>query len=137
MHEPIVGSKLPSVMALSFLGDAAFGLRVRLMLVKDGIENAGELNKRALSYVTAEKQASFMRRIEPLLTEDERDVYRRARNSTHLNKPKHASPMDYREATGIEAVFGMLTVIKDEERLDALFCEIEKMAKEEENDKKN
>lgn len=134
MHEPITGSNLPPVMALAFLGDAEYSLRVRLMLVKDGIGKAGELNARALSYVTAEKQASFMRRIEPLLTEDERDVYRRARNNVHLRKPKHASPMDYREATGLEAVFGMLKFIKDDARLDALFDEIEKTAKEENDD---
>ncbi len=134
MHEPKLGSELPSVMALAFLGDAEYSLRVRLMLVRNGIGKSGELNKRALSYVTAEKQAAFLRRIEPMLEEDERDVYRRARNSVHLNKPKHASPMDYRDATGLEAVFGMLKYLGDDARLDELFDEIEKTAKEENDD---
>ena len=62
----------------------------------------------------------MMRKIEPLLLEDERDVYRRAANSGHLNRPKHASAADYRAATGFEAVIGMLEWVGDEERLDML-----------------
>ena len=49
--------------------------------------------------------------------EDEREVFKRAYNSTHLNKPKRASGQDYRTATGFEAVLGMLYYINDEERL--------------------
>ena len=66
------------------------------------------------------------RRIEPLLLDDERDVFRRAANSGHLNKPKRASVQDYRTATGFEAVIGMLYYIKDEERLMLLLDEAHK-----------
>ena len=58
-----------------------------------------------------------MRRIEPLLLEDERGVYKRAANSGHLNRPRHSSAADYRAATGFEAVIGMLYWIGDEQRL--------------------
>ena len=93
------------------------------MLVSRGICKSGELNSAALRYVTAEAQATMMRSIEPLLLDDERDVYRRAANSGHLNRPKHASAADYRAATGFEAVVGMLHVIGDTERLDMLLSE--------------
>ena len=123
MHDKILGTELPTVQALAFLGDAVHSLYVRRMLVNRGICKSGELNEAALRYVTAEAQANMYRKIESMLLEDERDVFRRASNSTHLHKPKHASVADYRHATGFEAVIGMLSFIKDEERLTELLDE--------------
>ena len=120
MHEKILGAALPTTAALAYLGDARHSLFVRRMLVEKGICKSGELNEAALSYVTAEAQARMMRKIEPLLLEDERELYKRAANSGHLNRPKHASAADYRAATGFEAVIGMLEWIGDGERLDIL-----------------
>ena len=120
MHDTVLGSELPSVSALAYLGDARHSLFVREMLVRRGVSKSARLNELALSYVTAEAQAKAMRKIEPLLLEDEREVYRRAANSGHLNKPKHASGADYRAATGFEALIGMLYWIGDGERLEEL-----------------
>ncbi len=117
MHERVLGINLPAPMALAYVGDARHALYVREMLVHRGISKSGELNEAALTYVTAEAQAAAMRRIEPHLLDDEREVYKRAYNSGHLNKPKHASAADYRAATGFEAVLGMLHWLRDEERL--------------------
>ena len=120
MHDKILGAELPSVQALAYLGDARHSLFVRRMLVERGISKSGGLNEAALSYVTAERQAQMMRKIEPLLLEDELGVYKRAANSGHLNRPRHSSAADYRAATGFEAVIGMLYWIGDEERLSYL-----------------
>ena len=120
MHEKVLGVHLPSTSALAYLGDARHSLYVRRMLVGRGISKSGELNRLSLSYVTAEAQAKMYRRIEDKLTDDERDVWKRAANSGHLNKPKHASVTDYRYATGFEAVIGMLTWLGDEERIEEL-----------------
>ena len=126
MHDKITGASLPSVQALAYLGDAYHSLYVRAMLVGRGISKSGELNRQALKYVTAEAQAEMLRKIEHLLLDDERDVFRRAANSGHLNRPKHASVADYRHATGFEAVLGMLYYIGDGERLNMLLDEAHK-----------
>ena len=126
MHDKILGTALPSTQALAYLGDARHALYVRRLLVERGITKSGELNAEALKYVTAEAQAEMMRKILPLLAEDEHDVYRRASNSGHLNRPKHASAADYRAATGFEAVVGMLEWIGDFERLDEILLEAHK-----------
>ena len=123
MHDNIIGASLPTTAALAYLGDARHSLYVRRMLVEKGICKSGELNQASLSYVTAQAQATCMRKIEHLLLDDERDVYKRAANSGHLNKPKHASAADYRAATGFEAVIGMLEWIGDQERLEMLLRE--------------
>jgi ribonuclease-3 family protein len=122
MHEKVLGAALPSPMALAYLGDARHSLYIRRMLVARGISKSGELNERSLDFVTAKSQAAAMRKIENLLIEDEMEVYKRASNSGHLNKPKNASAADYRAATGFEAVIGMLTWIGDEERVEQLLA---------------
>ena len=117
MHDKITGASLPSVLALAYIGDARHSLYVRTMLVNRGISKSGELNELALGYVTAEAQARAYKKIEDKLTDDECEVFKRAFNSTHLNKPKRASGKDYRTATGFEAVIGMLSYIGDENRI--------------------
>ena len=120
MHEKKLGCELPTVEALAFLGDAVHTLYVRRMLVDEGLCRSGDLTERSHKSVTAAAQCEMFERIEGLLLDDEREVFRRASNSTHLNKPRRASGRDYRVATGFEAVIGMLSVIGDEERLNML-----------------
>ena len=120
MHENVNGAALPSVAALAYLGDSRHSLYVRRMLIERGLTKSGDLNREALSYVTAQAQAKAYERIADLLLPDEQGVFRRAQNSTHLNKPKRASGKDYRTATGFEAVIGMLSYLGDEERIEEL-----------------
>ena len=131
MNDKINGASLPSAAALSYLGDARHSLYVRRMLVESGLTKSGDLNREALKFVTAEAQAQMYLRIADELTEEEADVFRRASNSTHLNRPKHASGRDYRFATGFEAVIGMLEWLGRTERLEYL------LNKSHEKDNKN
>ena len=121
-------------MALAYLGDARHSLYVRDMLVRRGLSKSGDLNREAQKYVTAEAQAKMYRRVEGMLTEDESDTFRRAANSSHLNRPKHASLTEYRYATGFEALIGMLYYIGDDERISEILTEAHK---EIENDTEN
>ena len=111
---------LPSVMALSFLGDSRHSLYVRKKLVEQGISKSKELNEESLKYVTCEKQALMYEKISTVLTEEEASVFKRAFNSGHLNKPKRASGKEYRTATGFEAVIGLLEWQGNGERLEYL-----------------
>ena len=86
MHKLTNGAALPSVAALSYLGDSRQSLFVRRLLIERGLTQAADLNREALKYVTAEAQANACRKIEDLLLDDERAVFKRAQNSTHLNK---------------------------------------------------
>ncbi len=120
MHRTVKGSELPSVEALAYLGDAEHTVYVRRRLIESGIERSGELNRLSLLYVTAQRQAAAARHLEARFSEDEHQVFCRAKNHTRLNRPKHASPMDYRYATGLEAVLGMLSYIGDRARLEEI-----------------
>ena len=119
----MLGTDLPSATALAFLGDAVHSHMVRAYLVKQGISSSKNLNEAALAYVTAQSQAQAFHRIESRLTEEETAVYRRAFNSKHLNRPKNVSGIDYRTATGFEALLGMLDITGDHARIHALLSD--------------
>lgn len=111
---------LPSVAALAFLGDAVHTRFVRRQLVGQGISHAKDLNREALRFVTAPMQEKAYLAVRERLTEEEQDVFRRAFNLSHINRPKNVSGETYRAATGYEAVLGMLDYLGARERLEEL-----------------
>ena len=58
--------------------------------------------------------------LQPHLTPEEEAVYRRGRNAKSHTTAKNASVLDYRKATGLEALYGYLYLSGQEERLLAL-----------------
>lgn len=108
--------------ALAYLGDCAIELCVREYLVKEkGLSSSAKLNKEALLFVRASRQAEAMKNILPLLTEQESDVFHRGRNMGHSSTPKSATVAEYRSATGMEALFGWLHLSGKQERINELF----------------
>ncbi len=107
-----------SPLALALVGDGVYELMVRERLLCEANRSAGELHRLAVSLVRAEAQADAMKRIEPLLTEEESAVYRRGRNA-HTSR----TGSDYHRATGLETLFGYLYLKGDGDRIRALFSE--------------
>ena len=67
--------------SLAYLGDCALEICVREYLVCErGLSSSAKLNKAALDFVTAPKQAEAMKNILPTLTEEESAVFHRGRN---------------------------------------------------------
>jgi len=113
-----------SCLGLAHVGDAVYELLVRSFLCRKGLETAKVLHLTSVKYVSAPAQAAVARRIIPLLTEEERAVYKRARN-THVNStPNGATMAEYHAATGLEALFGYLYLKGETERLSELFAVI-------------
>ncbi len=111
-----------TVPALAYLGDSVLEVAVRTYLVRErGLSTSAHLNRAALDFVRASAQSEAMARIEPHLTEEEANAYRRGRNIGHTNVPKSASTAEYRRATGMEALFGYLSLRGETARLDELF----------------
>jgi ribonuclease-3 family protein len=107
--------------ALAYLGDAVIEALVREHLVLKGYEKSGKLNDEARKFITAIAQSAAYHKIEGVLTEKEADIFKRARNSSHLNIPKSASATEYKNATGLEAIFGYLKLEKQSDRINELF----------------
>ncbi len=107
--------------ALAYLGDVVIELMVREALILKGYEKASKLNNEARKFVTAVAQNAAYLSIKNMLTEEEEAICRRGRNSSHLNVPKSASAIEYKNATGFEALFGYLHLKGEKERISLLF----------------
>ncbi len=107
--------------ALAYLGDAVLEVLVRTRLVEAGYSSSKALNVHALEFVRAGAQARAMERILPHLTEEENAVFHRGRNIGHTHTPKNATVGEYRNATGMEALFGYLSMMKQDARIAQLF----------------
>lgn len=114
-------AKQYSPLALAYLGDAVYERLVRMMLVKSANMSAGKLHKKGVHLVNAHYQAICAKVLESRLTEEESDILRRGRNAKSLTVPKNADVIEYKLATGLEALFGYLELIGDEERINDIF----------------
>ncbi|MBQ7822259.1 MAG: Mini-ribonuclease 3 [Clostridia bacterium] len=107
--------------ALAYIGDCVLELQVRTYLLSLGMQDSASLNRNALSFVKASAQSAAFDRIESILSEEELSYYKRGRN-THTSKtPKSATAIEYRRATGFEALFGYLYLSGQQSRADELF----------------
>ena len=97
-----------SPLSLAYIGDGVFDLVVRSVIVGKGNTKASQLHHRTSSIVKATTQASMIDVLEEHLTETELDIYRRGRNAKSPTMAKNATMLDYRKATGFEALIGYL-----------------------------
>ena len=110
--------QIPGSLELAFVGDSIYDLAVRRVLVMKG-GKVNEQNRRAAGIVNAHAQSEALKRIEPLLSEEELMTVRRAKN-THQSPTGHADPVEYRNATALEALLGYLYLTNQLERLNEL-----------------
>ncbi len=113
-------ARLLSPVTLAFIGDAVYSLYVRekLVFIKD--DKGATLNKKTADVVRASAQADFIEKIFHLLTEEEINVYKRARNTKKGTRAKNASVAEYNKATGFEALIGYLYLTGNIARLNFL-----------------
>ena len=112
-----------SPITLAFIGDAVYTLFVREKIVFEKDLSGNELNKRASAVVKATAQAELIRKIMPLLTEEEVEIFKRARNTKKNTRAKSASVSDYNASTGFEAVIGFLYITGETDRINYLLGE--------------
>ena len=111
-----------SSIGLAHMGDAVFEVLARAWLCAHGKATGKGLHRAAVALVCAESQAERAERSLPVLSEEERAVFRRGRNAQVHSVPAHASRAQYGEATALEALFGWLYLRGETERVNELFC---------------
>lgn len=113
--------KMMNPLNLAFLGDAVFEMFIRTEVLKKGRTNSNRLHIESSKLVNNKAQAEFLARIDSFLSEEERAVVKRGINSKNHTIPKNANVRDYKEATGLEALFGYLYLLGDDERILELY----------------
>ena len=104
-------------LALAYLGDTIFDLYVRSILVMTRPIGPKDMHIAASGIVNAASQARIVKLMLPVLTEEEMAVYKAARNQKPQSLPKNMSPVDYKLATGLEALLGHLFITGQDKRL--------------------
>ena len=109
-----------SPLVWAYMGDAVYEKYIREYVIKQGLCKNGLLHKKSIKYVSAKSQAEILKGLENELTEDELDIVRRGRNSNPHSHAKNADIIDYKYATGFEALIGYLYLIEENERLNEI-----------------
>ena len=111
-----------NVLVLAYLGDSIYENYIRKYLINKGIGNVNDLQKESIKYVSANGQAKFVTDLidNNLLTEEELDVFKRARNYKTTSHPKSCDIITYKYATGLEAIIGYLELNNNKERIDKI-----------------
>jgi ribonuclease-3 family protein len=112
-----------SPLTLAFFGDGVYEVLVRQKIVLNGSMSSKKLHSASVEKVRASYQAAGANAILPLLSEEEKDILMRGRNAGS-SVPKSASVAEYRLATGLEALFGYLSLIGEIKRIEELFEKI-------------
>ncbi len=110
-----------SPLNLAYIGDAVFEIFVRTMVIKNGNMPVNKLHKASKDFVNAKAQAGMFEKIKDSVTTEELAVLKRGRNAKSFTAAKNASIIDYRYATGLEALFGYLYIKGDIKRLNEIF----------------
>lgn len=106
---------------LALVGDAVYELYIRNYILANNRElSVHKIHVKAISYVKAKAQSTIIQNIEHMLTEDELYIYKRGRNAKSGTIPKNAEVLDYRNATGFEALIGYLHLIGNKERISLI-----------------
>ena len=106
-----------SPLVLAYIGDAVYELMIRSKVINHGSMQVNKLHKHSAALVKASAQAQLIKALQEELTEEELAAYKRGRNAKSATMAKHATMIDYRMATGLEALVGWLFLTEQYARL--------------------
>jgi len=117
-NETEVNLMLPLVWA--YVGDSVYEVFIRTHLVETTKLKPHKLHIESIKYVKAQAQAKMLEKLQDILTDKEKEIVRRTRNTENHHVPKNADPTDYMYATAFEGLIGYLYLSGQNERLDEI-----------------
>ena len=118
MEELDVNQISPLVWA--YIGDSVYEQYVRNYLVTNTKYKPHKLHVEATKFVKAAAQANILQQLENDLTDEEKDIVRRTRNTKNHHLPKNSNVQEYMYATAFEGLIGYLYLSGQEERLNEI-----------------
>lgn len=105
-------------LALAYLGDSIYEFYIREYLIDKGTLKVNELQKEAISYVSAKKQSEYLMKMieDNFFSENELSIIKRARNHKS-HSSKSTDIRTYKNSTGLEALIGYLYLSENKERI--------------------
>ncbi|KAB3532398.1 Mini-ribonuclease 3 [Alkaliphilus serpentinus] len=112
--------KMMAPLVLAYMGDSIFEVYIRNYVISRGNFSVHQLHKQATKYVKAKAQATIVHALEKELNEEEWAIVKKGRNQKSATVPKNAELIDYKYATGFEALLGYLYYTGKIQRLKEL-----------------
>jgi len=109
-----------SPLTWAYIGDAVYEVFIRTHLVNTTNLKPHALHLKSIKYVKAKSQAQILKMLEETLTNEEKEIVRRGRNTKNHHLPKNANVKDYMYSTAFEALIGYLYLNKRKKRLDEI-----------------
>ena len=119
-EKDIQDAKMLSPLVWAYVGDAVYELFVRTTLTNNSNSKPHKLHIEAIKYVKAKAQANILSKISEKLTDEEKDIVRRGRNTENHHVAKNSNVADYAQSTAFEALIGYLYLTKQDERLEQI-----------------
>lgn len=116
--------ELMSPLTWAYIGDAVYELFIRNKLINETNMKPHKLHIEAIKYVKAKSQAEKLNEIYEFLTDEEKDIVRRGRNTQNHHLPKNSNVQEYMYATAFEALIGYLYLTKQNARLREILASI-------------
>lgn len=113
-----------SPLTWAYVGDSVYEVYIRMYLVKNTNMKPHKLHIEAIKYVKAKSQAEKLNEIYEFLTDEEKDIVRRGRNTQNHHLPKNSNVQEYMYATAFEALIGYLYLTKQNARLREILASI-------------
>lgn len=113
----IKDAKMLSPLVWAYVGDSVYEMFIRTELVNNSNAKPHKLHIESIKYVKAKAQAETLKKISDFLTDEEKDIVRRGRNTENHHVAKNANVADYSYSTAFEALIGYLYLTKQDERL--------------------
>lgn len=104
----------------AYVGDCVYELYIRTYLVDNTNLKPHKLHIEAIKYVKAGNQANILKNMMESLSEEEKEIVRRARNTNNHHLPKNSNIQEYMYSTAFEALIGYLYLNKKYERVKEL-----------------
>ncbi len=111
---------LMSPLTWAYIGDCVYELFIRTHLVETTNLKPHKLHIEAVKQVKAKAQANKLEELQEMLTEEEKEIVRRTRNTENHHVAKNADPRDYMYATAFEGLIGYLYLSEQKERLEQI-----------------
>lgn len=113
---------MENILTLAYLGDSVYELYIRSYLISQGLTKVNQLQKEAISYVSAKAQCFYVRNMleDKFLTKEEEAIFYRGRNHKSHASPKNTDVATYKQATGLEAVIGYLYLQNNITRIEEI-----------------
>lgn len=115
---------LMSPLTWAYVGDCVYELYIRTKLVNETNLKPHKLHIESIKYVKAKAQAELLEKIMDKLTEEEKDIVRRARNTQNHHVPKNSNVTEYMYATAFEGLIGYLFLTKQGTRIKEILSKI-------------